>query len=273
MNKIDKIIILGINGMLGHKVFNIISDNTDIKFVGVMSSDFDLSTPEGLNAFSSRHHSDDKTLVINCVGLLRQRMPTVLTAYDYYKAFMLNSYLPHFLSERYKLIHITTDCVYSGQGISWDHGYLESDEHTEMDLYGKTKSLGEPKNALCLRTSIVGPEISGRNLSLFEWFMYQHKPINGFTNHFWNGLTTEILANCILKIIQDDLYITGVRHLFSNTVSKYELLQLFNKNRQNPIEINPVEAPMAIDRTLSTIYPEFLKQFNIPSIEEQIRQI
>lgn len=266
-----KILVLGQGGMLGHVVLDVLRNNLspqEYGIFGVSQHDYDLAKQDGINLLTRNFHPH-QLLVINCVGMLRQRIGKIPTSSEVCKTLMINSYLPNVLADRYQLIHITTDCVYSGTKGS----YVESDTHTEMDLYGRSKSLGEPANAMCLRTSIIGPEISGRNLSLYEWFMSQSEPVNGFTNHFWNGCTTYTLAICILKIIQDDLYIKGDRHLYSNTVSKYDLLQLFNTKKNPKIKINPVEAISKVDRTLSTNYPEFLKLFNIPPIEQQIKEL
>ena len=267
----NKIVVLGRGGMLGHVVLDVLRQHLNPQkygIFGISQSDYNFTRHTDLERFVD-HFNPHNLLLINCVGMLRQRIGKIPTSSEICKTLMLNSYLPNFLADRYKLIHVTTDCVYSGDKGS----YVESDPHTELDLYGRSKSLGEPANAMCLRTSIIGPEQSGRNLSLYEWFMSQQGSTNGFTNHLWNGCTTRTLAYCILKIIEENLYVNGVRHIYSDTVSKYNLLQLFN-TRKNPMtEIKPVEALSKVDRTLSTEYPEFLKLFNLPSIEEQIKEL
>jgi hypothetical protein len=65
----------------------------------------------------------------------------------------------------------------------------------------------------------------------------------------------------------------GLSHVFSDIVSKYELLCEFNKYRSSPAVITPVEAAVAVDRTLSTLDPEFVKMCSIPDLEYQIKEM
>lgn len=270
----NSIIVLGHSGMLGHQVYGLLKEKLSIKISGKSSKDYDFTNKLAYEQFLRDFSPNDDLLVINCMGMLRQRLPKFLTVSDYYNTMMINTCLPQFLSERYRLLHVTTDCVFSGLSFRESKAgkYKENDRHDEMDLYGKSKSMGEPVNGLTIRTSIIGPEISGRNLSLYEWFINQKSPsVNGYTNHLWNGVTTKTLAKCILKIITTDMIkINGCRHLFSDTISKYQMLEMFNKNRSNPIEIKPVVDKVSIDRTLDTNYPEFNNCFDIPSLSNQI---
>lgn len=164
--------------------------------------------------------------IVNCVGVLI-RNSTLFPS----KAIFINSYLPHFLSElsikeNFKLIHLSTDCVFSGKkGL-----YSETDISDAYDIYGKSKSLGEvySNNSITLRTSIIGPEIKSNCEGLFDWFFSQHGEINGFTSVFWSGVTTLELSKSIIKLLHTDL--TGLVHVTNGSkISKYELLSMFKE--------------------------------------------
>ena len=101
---------------------------------------------------------------------------------------------------------------------------MKDDVHTATDIYGTTKSLGESQKSTIIRTSIIGEELTGQN-SLLEWIKSnKNKTINGFANHYWNGVTCLTLSKIIKSIIDKKDYWTGVRHIFSpNTVTKYDL--------------------------------------------------
>jgi len=260
-----RIIVLGADGMLGHVVAATLSRAYDDVVPLTRKQYGDLSEMANIDLLcdSLRH-----AIVINCVGMIRQRLPKLPTADGILRAIMLNSYLPHRLAEKSRLIHVSSDCIFSGRDVG---NYVETDLPDEPDIYGRSKALGEPTHsALVLRTSIIGPELS-RSLSLFEWFMAQESECNGFTNSMWNGVTTTTLADCILLLLQTAQYrIDGVRHVFGETVSKYDLLMKLNALRASPLRIRPTELLGRIDRTLSTIFPDFNKAMPIPPLDEQI---
>ena len=159
------------------------------------------------------------------------------------------------------------NCVFSGK----DGLYNENDPHDCTDVYGKTKSLGEPENCTVVRTSIIGEEI-GTNRSLLEWIKsMKDKTANGYTNHYWNGLTCLHVAEIFETIIFNNLYWKGVRHVFSpNILNKAEIIYAVSDAYDLNISINAIEAPSKCDRTMTTIYNDI--KFNIPTIEEQIQE-
>ncbi|MBM3256793.1 MAG: sugar nucleotide-binding protein [Candidatus Liptonbacteria bacterium] len=184
----------------------------------------------------------------------------------------VNGALPHMLAERLgpKLIHVTTDCVYNGmEGFPYD----EHAPKSPVDLYGLSKSLGEPTRCLTLRTSIIGRELEGFT-GLLEWFLAQKgRTIKGFANHFWNGLTTKEFAKVCDKVISapEAFPETGLYHIFSTKVSKYEMLQAFKTKFKVDCELVP-ESEGKLNRTLSTIH-DMNKKLGIPSFEEMVREL
>ncbi len=144
--------------------------------------------------------------------------------------FFVNGALPHILAEAFgeKLIHITTDCIYNGKE---GFPYNENSSKSPTDLYGLSKSLGEPTGCLTIRTSIIGRELDGLT-GLLEWFLQQEgKTITGFAEHYWNGVTTKQFGKLCDKIMQSpDLYPRrGIYHVFSTVVSKYDMLLAFQR--------------------------------------------
>lgn len=208
-------------------------------------------------------------IVINCSGVIPQSVSqTDNNIKRYYK---INSLFPVMLSNicnqvNVKMIHITTDCVFSGK----DGNYDENSIHDETNIYGSSKSLGELCNTTIIRTSIIGEELNNKR-SLLEWVKSNSgKTINGYINHLWNGVTCLQLCNIIYKIIKNNNYWIGVRHIYSpRLVSKYELNMIINKIYDLKININRFETVKKVDKTITSIY-NTNSSFNIPDIKEQI---
>jgi dTDP-4-dehydrorhamnose reductase len=261
-----KILILGADGMLGHmaeKYFK--SENYDVISTtrGTLSADkisLNLSSHK-FNLQSLLPYGWTPEYIINCIGIIKPYSEKNME-----ETIFVNSMFPHILARQakelgIKVFHITTDCVYSGLKGS----YSETDKFDPLDVYGKSKSLGEPKDCFVLRTSIIGPETKGK-LSLLEWFFQQNgKEINGFLNHFWNGLTTLECSKAIDQIIKNNLYEEGTKHIFSNVVSKFEMVNTFENVYGTNVKINGVNAKDFCDRTLSTSNTQFLNKLKMNS--------
>ena len=198
-----------------------------------------------------------KGWLLNAIGITKSLVHDNNPA-EVEQALCINSLLPFLLAKACagsatRVLQIATDCVYSGQ----QGAYRETDAHDPLDVYGKTKSLGEVAfpNYHHLRCSIIGPEAkAGR--SLLEWFLGQPRnaSVNGFTNHHWNGVTTLHFAAICRGIIRQNPPLPQVQHIIpSGTVSKHELLKVFGKAYGRPdIVINPTATPTIVDRTLDT---------------------
>lgn len=205
--------------------------------------------------------------LINCAGIIN-----IYVDKDPAFTLFLNGAFPHLLSENYKskLIQITTDCAFNGLA---GYPYDENSPKTPVDIYGLSKILGEPKDkSLILRTSIIGPEIT-EHVSLLDWFKQQEgKTVNGFANHFWNGITTKQFGKICDEIITNpEKYPKeGLYHIFSTIVSKYEMLLKFKEKYKIDCEIKKDE-DQRLNRTLSTIY-DFNKKLNIPSFDEMLNE-
>jgi dTDP-4-dehydrorhamnose reductase len=260
-----RILILGGTGMVGHKMFQVLSERPGLE---VFATARDLSDLEGCFSEEERGRirthvdaSDFDTViralasiqpdaVINCIGLIKQ-LPL---SEDPLTAITVNAQLPHRISlicrtAGARMIQIGTDCVYDGTR----GNYRETDPSDAKDLYGRTKYLGEvayEPHCLTLRTSIIGPELKGR-LSLVEWFLAQEGPIRGYTRAIYSGLTTLELARVMADFVLPRPDLTGLYHLSVDPISKYELLGLIARTYGRTIQIEP-DHQVAIDRSLDS---------------------
>ncbi len=161
-------------------------------------------------------------VVINCVGIVKQRKEAECAV----ESIKINSLLPHQLSvicEKHnaRLIQVSTDCVFTGV----KGNYVETDIPDATDIYGRSKLLGEVTtgNSITLRTSIIGLELA-RKQGLIEWFLAQHGKIHGYSNAIFTGFTTLELASIIDILIAKHSNLSGLWHVSSNSISKYQLL-------------------------------------------------
>lgn len=247
----SKVTVLGANGMLGHMVVKALKDGGhEVKGCGRDIFDVTPTTESVIGVKLYRATDEDTQYVVNCIGAIKPMFKD-----NALNAIYTNAVFPRQLAnvcERAKrrLIHITTDCVFNGM----DGFYNENAKHDADDDYGRSKSLGEPSNCLVIRTSIVGPEIGGRKRSLLEWVLSQAgKEVNGFTNHYWNGLTTLELGKSIHKIIKFDAFTNGTYHLFSEDVSKAELVRRIAAAFNIDVKVKNTDAPFYCDRRLRTV--------------------
>ena len=259
------ILILGSSGMLGRTLYEYF-EKTDNKTYGIDRSIINFSNIL-YNDLLNKISNYNPDVILNAVGLIKQRKDV-----SDHEMIEINSVLPHKLCNissklGAKLIHFTTDCAFDGK----KGKYIESDYPNAVDMYGRSKSLGEPEKCTVIRTSIIGEEKINK-LSLVEWVRsQQNKTINGFTNHLWNGVTCVQLSEIINQIIKENLFWDGVRHIYSNVVNKYDLINYINNEYNLNIIINQTEDVYSIDRSLSSNYS--LDNFAIPNLDQQIKEM
>jgi dTDP-4-dehydrorhamnose reductase len=257
--------------MLGHQVVNYFLkfddyDVIDIAFRSKLREKTIISNVTDKTAFEKVVTELSPDFIVNCIGVLIHGSNNVENA------IYLNAYLPHQLKKiskniDAKLIHISTDCVFSGD----KGGYIESDVKDGKGIYSQTKILGEIEDDsnITLRTSIIGPELKDNGEGLFHWFMNQQGDISGFTKAIWSGVTTIELAKVIKWAI--DNRITGSYHVTNNSsISKYELLKLFQKYLKKDINIKSVNGK-SVDK--SFIDTRLLMNYKIPSYDRMISDL
>lgn len=258
-----KILVLGATGMLGSAIFQLFQKNKDLDTWGTIRNKI------GLNYFSERsqlklvenvdvlNHDNlinvfeilRPVVVINCIGLIKQ----LSFSNDPLTMLPINSMLPYRLANicsiiGAKLIHISTDCVFSGR-----KGYYnEFDSSDAEDLYGKSKYIGEVvqlQHAITLRTSIIGHELNS-NYALIDWFLSQNEKINGYVNAIYSGLPTVELARVIMDYVIPHMDLSGLYHVASKPINKYELLKMVAEIYGKKISIIPDDT-IQINRSLN----------------------
>ncbi len=189
-------------------------------------------------------------VVVNAVGVIK-RLPV---SKDVVNTLQINSIFPQQLGVLsreigFRLIQISTDCVFDGK----KGNYTESDDANALDLYGRSKNLGEVLGANCLtlRTSIIGRELDTHH-SLIEWFLSNRAgKINGFVNAIYSGFPTVVFADIISNLISEHKDLNGIFHVSSDPINKFRLLNLVNDHFGAGITIEPVEDFM-VDRSLDS---------------------
>ena len=281
----NKVLILGGTGMLGHAVLKEFDESTgDITFTSRNGSGipFDVLTDR---VDDLAKHVGNGDYIINCLGITKPHINDD-NEQDVARAKLVNSLFPAelaLLAEKTssRVIQIATDCVFSGR----KGHYLETDVHDAEDVYGKTKSLGEvvSDNVMHIRVSTIGREL-GRSTLLLEWVLShaQGATIPGFTDHFWNGVTTNHFAKVVRGMIENDGFDSGLYHLVpADELSKADLVrQIASAFGRSDLIVKDTDSGKPIDRTLSTTDPAFNKSLwtgagypDIPTIEQLIAEI
>lgn len=271
-----RILVLGGEGMLGHKMYQTLLaryPDTACTILGSRGGPFyrkiDLFRQgRVLDEVDAMHLSTlDRRLaplkprfLVNCIGVIKQREESKAAI----PSITLNSLLPHQLAEFARgwggrVIHFSTDCVFSGKRGS----YTEDDPSDAEDLYGKSKFLGEvaAENALTLRTSIIGRELAHFR-SLLEWFLAERGgSVRGFSRVIFSGVTTNYLTRVVADLIEDFPELSGLYQVAAPSVTKYELLCMLRDVYRLDVDIVPDEREIS-DRSM--IADRFLQTTGYP---------
>jgi len=258
-----KILVLGASGMIGSAMMRVLSENKAWEVVGTLRSadakrfflpavaskllpGVDIDNQDALVRVFSRVQPE---VVINCIGLTKHHKESD----DPVLAIPINALLPHRIAEvcavaRARLIHVSTDCVFSGLKGS----YVEDDPADARDVYGKTKFLGEMNypHAVTLRTSTIGHEFQSTH-GLLEWFLSQEGKCKGFDRAIFSGLPSTVFAQVVRDIVIPRTDLSGLYHVGAEAINKYELLRLIAKVYGKAIDIIRDES-FAIDRSLDS---------------------
>ena len=281
----ERILILGVTGMLGHTLFKEMNKNEVFEVFGTTrskSSLYDYFTTEELSRIRDGVDADNfetviraiasvqPTIIINCIGIIKQ-LPI---SNDPLTAITVNAQLPHRLSlvartAKARLIHISTDCVFNGK----KGNYTEEDFSTAEDLYGKTKYLGEVHYPHCitLRTSIIGHELK-TNFSLVDWFMSQENETNGFTKAMYSGFPTIEIVNIISNYVIPNKELSGLYHVSCDAISKYDLLNIMKDVYKKDIKINTFDS-FVLDRSMNSDKFKKISGYKSPSWKQLVENM
>ena len=280
-----RILVLGASGMLGNTVLRWFTQDPRFEVYGSlrsMSSEkllqqaapgaqlisgVDVESLDSLTRLFAQVRPD---VVINCIGVVKQ----LAEAEDPLTAIPINALLPHRLARLgqvagARLIHVSTDCVFSGSR----GGYRESDSPDAEDLYGRSKLLGEVdyENGVTLRTSIFGHELGSAH-GLVGWFLSQEGNVRGFTKAIFSGLPTVELARIIQEFVLPNPDLRGVYHVSAEPIDKYSLLQLVASIYGRSNEISPDET-VVIDRSLDSTRFRAATGYEPPDWPELVRRM
>jgi dTDP-4-dehydrorhamnose reductase len=256
-----RILVLGASGMIGSAMLRVLAKDANLDVIGSIRATVqpmslltktakmvlgvDLANVDQLARLFREVQPD---VVINCAGLTKH----VLTGNDPLPALLMNALLPHRLGElcsisQARLIHISTDCVFSGE----KGNYCEGDKTDAADVYGKTKQLGEVTGPrlVTLRTSTIGHEM-GTQYGLLEWFLVQER-CKGYRKAFFSGLPTVEFARVIRDFVIPDLSLEGLYHVGAEVINKDALLRLIARIYRRAIDIEP-DDEVVIDRSLDS---------------------
>jgi len=276
-----RILILGVSGMLGHKLYQYLGKKYEC-----------FGTVRNFNSHLVNTHIFDKSkiitgidilkfsklteivkeikpkIIINCVGIIKQKDDSNL----FKKSIYVNSYFPHLVAElcdkfNIKLFHISTDCVFDGKR----GNYLETEQSNAIDLYGRSKFLGEINygNSLTVRTSIIGHELF-TYFSLVDWFINQNgRVVNGYYHAIYTGFPTIYFAEILDTLFNKYFDIKGLIQISSPKINKFDLLNLIKNQYGLNIIINQ-DTDFICDRSLDSTYFRTVTDITIPEWDELI---
>jgi len=279
-----KIITLGATGMIGNAVFSLLSENINWEVYGTFRN------KEIINLFPEKFRSKliflnnalDKyeciqlfesinpDVIVNCIGITKHHPESL----DLDNLYNLNAHFPQWLSEhcfanRYRLIHVSTDCVFNGR----IGNYKEYDTKNASDDYGKSKALGEIQNYnnLTLRTSTIGHELQS-HFGLLEWFLRQSSECIGYKNAFFSGLTNIEFGLILRNIVIPNKSLTGLYNIGGPAINKYSLLELIALIYSKKILIN-LDESIIIDRSLNSDYFTYSTGYKSPTWIKMIKKM
>ncbi len=278
----SRILVLGASGMLGNAMFRVLSEDrhNDVFATARSTSirtNFETSIAEKILTGIDVENLDLLTkvfadlkpdVVVNCIGIVKQ----LSASNDPLVVLPINAMLPHRLARLSGLvgarfIHISTDCVFNGAR----GNYVETDESNAEDLYGRSKYIGEVSysNSITLRTSIIGRELSGKN-GLIDWFLSQSGSVRGYTKAIFSGLPTVELSRVVRDIVLNRPELSGLFHVASHPVSKFELLCIVRDVYGKQIEIVP-DPSVSIDRSLNAGLFQRITGYQSPTWPQLVR--
>ena len=277
-----RVLVLGATGMLGHEACRVLDEHYEVhatardteraRRLGVTAElhGFDAERPEEIEPLLDRVRP---AVLLNCIGIVKQLEAAALPI----PSIEINSLLPHRLAascaaSAVRLIHVSTDCVFSGR-LEPPGSYTELDVPDPVDLYGRSKLLGELSGdeGLTLRTSIIGWELE-RATGLLEWLASQAgRPIRGFANAWFSGLTTRALSALIAELIAGHPELTGLYHVSAAPISKLDLVSRLNDALGLDCELEPVDEPR-INRALDSTRFREATGLSIPSWQAMLAE-
>lgn len=278
-----KILVLGATGMLGHTLLEVLAESLEVTgTVRARTSEYSVHPILGKHPLIGNVQIENSDtlisvidsvrpdVVVNCTGIIKQ----LQAAKDPLISITINALIPHRIAHicstaGVRMIHISTDCVFSGK----KGHYNENDVSDAEDLYGRTKYLGEVTYPHCvtLRTSIIGHELKG-GLGLIDWFLAQKEKARGYTRAIYTGFPTVEMAEIIKDYVLPNKELKGLYHVSSDPISKYELLRMVAEHYGKEIEIEPNDE-FFCDRSMDSEIFQSASGYRPPSWPELVERM
>lgn len=257
-----RVLVIGSSGMLGSMIARVLSANPNIEVTraarvgGGDVLGFDASTDRVEDLLAAAPCD----WIVNAIGVLASRIDESDPA-SVADAREVNGVFPHRLVSAIRpgqrIVSIATDGVFSGAAGPYD----EDAPHDATDAYALSKSEGEVPDpaVLNLRCSIVGPE-RRQPSSLLGWVLSQPSGgrIEGWDNHFWNGVTTLHFARLVEALAAGKINgLPSLLHVVpADALSKAGLLDaILAAFGRSDVEVSHSRAERRADRRLATRYP------------------
>jgi dTDP-4-dehydrorhamnose reductase len=254
-----KILVLGHKGMLGNAVESYLRKTGKYEIVTIEAR-------YGASDFGPTIVALNSDVIVNCIGLIPQKKPRT----EEYTS--INVDLPIFLETLgKKIVHPTTDCEFLGD-ISSDRMYTKANIRDASDPYGLSKAIiskrieEDFKNTKMLRVSIIGHELNSHN-SLLDWFLNSEDKVNGYTSHYWNGITTIEWSKLCEELIDNwDAFPVLNQYGTDQIASKYDLLTIMKEVYEKDIDIIPFATETTVNKCLAS-------DKLLPGIREQLIEL
>ena len=278
------ILVLGATGLIGNRLVRTLGENHEVfgttrnkNFIDSKLNFFSKECnwlidvgPEDFTALEEKIKRIKPNIIVNCLGITKLKSGST----NIQTSILVNALFPHKLSVacrklNIRLIHLSTDCVFSGS----KGKYVESDIPDPIDIYGKTKNIGELINEsdLTIRTSFVGREVFTFT-NLFEWAIRNRSSsIRAYSKAIYSGLTTLALSEIIKLIIVEQPTLSGLWHVSSEPISKYELLSNLNKELSLDIDIE-LDESLICDRSLNSKRFREKTKIKVPNWDEMLKE-
>lgn len=274
--------MIGASGMIGNAVMRALSEKKEWRVFGSVRNEdakrfFSPMIGENIMTTMGLEQSDGiseilnltrPNVVINCAGLTKHKTKVE----DPLVSIPINTLLPHRLASLCtligaRLIHVSTDCVFSGL----KGKYTENDSTDAVDVYGKSKALGEvdSPHVITLRTSTIGHEFQS-NHGLLEWFLSQEDSCKGFVRAVFSGMPSIVFAQVIRDVIIPQKSLSGLYHVGADPINKFDLLQLISRIYKKDINILRDEK-LVIDRSLDSTKLKLATGYIAPEWPEMIK--
>ena len=280
--RIMRVLVIGASGMIGSTVLRVLNEQKDLEVFGTVRSGsvkhffsaeiakrlvdgIDVEYPDALLKVLDSIRPD---VVINCAGLTKHKPE----ADDPLVSIPINTLMPHRLAGLCKLIgarlvHVSTDCVFSGE----KGGYIEDDFADALDVYGKSKALGEVlySHTITLRTSTIGHELQSK-YGLLDWFLSQEGRCKGYNRAIFSGLPTVIFAQVIRDVVIPHKELSGLYHVAAKPINKFNFLKKIADVYGKSIEIVS-DGKLVIDRSLNADRFRVATGYVAPEWDEMIK--